>query len=104
RDRAGTDVGACTHSRIPDIGQVIRLGAFLNLGGFDLDEIADVDVLFEIGTWTQPRVRADACILADMSTFKVRERADQSSIVKSDMGTDHDIWLDRHVSAEFRVC
>src|SRR5476651_2668868 len=73
-DGAGADIGARTDPGVADVAQMIGLGAGLDLGGFHLDEIADVDVGAEVGAGAQARIGADARSLADMRAFQMRER------------------------------
>src|SRR5205823_3175670 len=63
-DGAGADVGVGANMRIPEIGNMIGLGAGLDRGRLDLDEIADVDAFAEHRTRPQPRIRTDAGVLA----------------------------------------
>src|SRR6476469_1826063 len=54
RDRAGAKVAGGADRCIADIAQVVHLGAAADLGGFDLDEIANLRTLLEVRSRTEP--------------------------------------------------
>ena len=59
RDRPGADIGARADGCIADIAEMVGLRAGFHHGFLDLDEIADVHVLLQARTGTQPRIGAD---------------------------------------------
>ena len=63
-DGAGADVGALAHAAVADIGEVVGLGARLEPGVLDLDEVADVRACADVGARPEARERPDAGALA----------------------------------------
>src|SRR5258706_488672 len=51
-DGSSADVGAWAHLGVADVGQVIGLGCAADATGLDLDEIADVHLVVELGART----------------------------------------------------
>ena len=70
-DRAGADIGARADVAVADIGEVIGLGSGAEPGGLDLDEIADMDLLFEDRARAQPGKRADPRARPDRRPFEI---------------------------------
>ncbi len=58
-DRPGPDVGLLAHRPVAEIGQVVGLGAPAHLDLLDLDEVADVGLLADVGARPQPRIGPD---------------------------------------------
>ena len=103
KDRARADVGAGADAAIAEIGQMIGLGALLDRDLLDLDEIADMHVLGEIGARPQPRKRADARAFADAGALDMAVGLDLGAILDGDAWAEEDVRLDHHVAADDRV-
>src|SRR5687767_12021554 len=113
-DGAGADVDVASHRGIADVGEVVGLGAGADVGLLHLDEVADVDFLLEARARAQPRVGADAAILADAGRVDVAERldaragadlgvadhavgADLGAVGELDLALEHAVDIDAHV-------
>src|SRR6267378_3791622 len=64
-DRAGADVRTAPDLRIPEIGEVVRLAPLGHAGLLRLHEVADADLLFEVGVGAQVSERPDAAAAPD---------------------------------------
>ena len=62
---------------VADVAEVVGLGAFLDDGVLDLDEVADVRVLGDLGAGAQPGEGADAGAAADVAALEVAEGEDR---------------------------
>src|SRR5690606_6400024 len=56
-DGAGADIGASTHARVSNVGEVVGLGLVAELRGLGLDEVADAYAAAEFRSGTKPRER-----------------------------------------------
>src|SRR4029079_14989776 len=83
-DGACTDVGAGADPGVTDVTQVIGLGAVFDRRLFHLNEIADMDALFELGAGPKPRIGTDDGALANMGAGQMRERADGGAVLNRD--------------------
>src|SRR3990170_6549748 len=102
-DGAGADVSAGADACVADISEVVNLGALADLRLLDLDEIADMRILCERGTWPQARERSDRRPLADPRVLHVTEAFDGGTVLDNDTLADPDMRLDHHVLADARV-
>src|SRR5680860_601780 len=102
-DGAGADVSLRAHAGIANIGEVVNLGAFVNLRILDLDEIADMRVLGKRGTGPEPGERPNAGAGSNARLLDVTKGSDGGAVFDGDAGADHDIGLDGHVAADARV-
>ena len=89
--------------RVADIAQMVRLGAFLDDGVLDLDEVADMRVLGDLRTRPQPRERPDPRAAADVAAFEMAEGVDGSARFDRDLRPEDDVRPDHHVAADHRV-
>src|SRR5277367_1616947 len=80
-DSSRADVGVRPDSSVADIGQMIDLGAFLDLGLLDLDEVADSRVGGDVRPRPQPRIRPDRRAPRHPRALEMRERADGRAIL-----------------------
>src|SRR5688572_23200555 len=80
-----------------------QLGALADPGVLDLDEIADLGPLAELGAWTQPRERSDGRVRPDMCALDVAEGANNRPAVDNDARPEDNVRLDRDVLRDLRV-
>ena len=83
-DGSSADIGAGADAGVPDIGEMVGLFGLADLGLFDLDEIADMGVLAEMGAGSQPRKRADDGAFANLRAIDMRKRPDGDIVADSD--------------------
>ena len=82
---------------------MVHLGAAADLGGFDLDEIANLRTLLEVRSRTEPSEGPDRHALADVGTFQVREGVDHRTIFDHHARSEDDMRLDGDISADLGV-
>src|SRR4051794_8566721 len=80
RDRAGADVGVRADFRVADVGQMVDLRAFRDLGFLELDKISDLGLLAEARAGADPSERADARLGADIGALNVAEGVDGRAV------------------------
>ena len=79
---------------------MIDLGAGLDGGVLDLDEVADVDVFGDGGAGTQARERPDAGPRRDFRPLDMAKGEDFDAVADADAGAEMDIGADGDVPAE----
>jgi hypothetical protein len=102
-DGTGADIGASPDGRVANIAQVIGLGAGLDHGFLDLDEVADVHVILQARTGPQTSVRPDHRAFAHMRAVEMRKRADKRIVLDYDARPEHHELFYHHVAAELGV-
>ena len=88
---------------IADVAQMIGLGAGLEPGVLDLDEIADMGALADLGARAQPRERADPRARPDAHPLEMAERADLRALGDLDAGAEHHVGADLDARREHGV-
>src|SRR5207237_6159358 len=112
----GADVDGVADLGVANVREMVRLGAGAEAARLDLDEVADMDVLGQIGAGPQPRKRPDAAALADCGVVEVREgehlaagadadvsqhaaRPDPDVVAEAHPALEHAVDVDRDVAA-----
>src|SRR6187401_1224520 len=93
KDRAGADVARRADIGVAEIGEMARLGAAAHPGRLELDEVADMDILGDVGAWSNAGARADDRTLADPGALDVAKPID------ADVGGDRYTGAEAHVGA-----
>jgi outer membrane protein OmpA-like peptidoglycan-associated protein len=75
-DRARPDVRPGPHLRVAQVGEMVGLGALAEARLLELNEIADMGVLLDDGSWAQAREGSDARPRGDAGAVDVAERGD----------------------------
>ena len=101
-DRARPDIGILADLRVADIGEMVRLRAGADRARLHLDEIADVDVFGQLRARSEPRVRTDAAVAADVRLLEVAERLDPGARVDAHVA-EHAVRAERHAVAQDHV-
>ena len=102
-DGPGADVGPGADDAVADVGQMIDLHARGQVGGLDLDEVADPHALAQVGAGPQAGERADHGALGDGRALEMAEGADFHIVADPHAGREDHVGADRHVPAQYRV-
>src|SRR3989442_11350380 len=75
RDGAGADVRPAPDLRVAQVGEVVRLASLAHVDLLGLDEVADANLLVELGVGTQMRERTDPAAASDprLSDHAIRQ-------------------------------
>ncbi len=97
------DIRARADARIADISEVVRFRALLDARILNLDEISDMDILFDLCAGPQPRERSDNRALRDLCAFEMRERTNLRAAPHHHTRPEHDIGSDLAIRFQNRV-
>src|SRR5438445_610084 len=98
-DGSSTHGHAATDLGVPDVREVVGLGAGAEAARFDLDEVSNMHALRQIGAGPQPRKRPDAATLADFGVVEMREGEHLGAGADADV-VEHAVRSDADVSAK----
>ena len=89
--------------RVADVAQVHHLGARLNGGRLDLDEVADSRALADVGAGAQPRERTDDNAGRDGRPLKMAKSADRGALAHDYARPENYVGLDCDIAAKVRI-